>query len=92
MKRVRVVIEEVGVVDLFIVWKPQGFGWHLSVLVSTLEGGVQAVMKSVECEVVFGGESPFQEAEPGVGVVPMLVVRVAPAARGFGGGGVQSGT
>ena len=46
VKRVRVVIEEVGVVDLFIVWKPQGFGWHLSVLVSTLEGGVQAVMKA----------------------------------------------
>lgn len=44
VKRVEVVIEEVGVVDLLLVWKAQGVGWHLTVLVSTLPGGVQAVM------------------------------------------------
>lgn len=46
VKRVEVVIEEVGVVDLLLVWKAQGVGWHLTVLVSTLPGGVQAVMRA----------------------------------------------
>lgn len=47
VKRLEVVIEEVGIVDLFIIWKAQGCGWHLSVLVSTLSGvQVQAVMKA----------------------------------------------
>lgn len=46
VKRLKVVIPEVGMVDLLIVWKPQGFGWYLSVLVSTLLGGVQDVMRA----------------------------------------------
>jgi hypothetical protein len=44
VKRVGVVIDEVGAVELLLVWNRQGLAWHLTALVSTLEGGVQAVM------------------------------------------------
>lgn len=44
VKRVPVVIEGVGEVELPIVWKAQGLGWHLTALLSTLAGGVQEVM------------------------------------------------
>ncbi len=35
IKRLEVVLAEVGVVELLIVWKAQGFGWHLTTLIST---------------------------------------------------------
>jgi hypothetical protein len=46
IKRLEVVLAEVGVVDLLIVWKAQGFGWHLTTLISTLKAGVQEVFRS----------------------------------------------
>lgn len=46
VKRLAVVIEEVGNVDLLLVWKWQRSGWHLTALVSTLEGVVQEVMNA----------------------------------------------
>lgn len=46
IKRLEVVLEEVGVVELLIVWKAQGSGWHLTTLISTLEAGVQEVFKA----------------------------------------------
>lgn len=46
VKRIKVVIPEVGVVDLLLVWKAQGVGWYLSVLVSTLPRGVQDVVRA----------------------------------------------
>lgn len=46
VKRLEVVIEEVGRVNLLIVWKAQGFAWHLSVLLSTLVAGVQDVLRA----------------------------------------------
>ena len=45
VKRLEVVLEEVGVVDLLIIWKAQGHGWHLTALISTLEAGIQEVVK-----------------------------------------------
>ena len=45
VKRLSVVLEEVGIVDLLIVWKAQGRTWHLTALISTLEAGIQEVMK-----------------------------------------------
>ena len=35
-----------GVVQLLIVWKAQGFGWHLTALISTLKVGVQEIFKA----------------------------------------------
>jgi len=46
VKRLPVTIPEVGAVDLLIIWKAQGFGWHLSVLVSTIKGGIQELMRA----------------------------------------------
>lgn len=46
VKRLRVALLEVGEVDLLIIWKAQGYGWHLSVLISTLETGVQEVVRA----------------------------------------------
>lgn len=46
VKRVSVVIPEVGEADLLLVWKWQRSGWYLTALVSTLEGGVQAVVNT----------------------------------------------
>ena len=46
IKRLEVVLAEVGVVHLLIVWKAQGFGWHLTTLISTLTAGVQEVFKA----------------------------------------------
>jgi len=46
VKRLEVVLEEVGVVDLVIIWKAQGHGWHLSALISTLKVGVQELIKA----------------------------------------------
>ena len=46
VKRVSVVIPEVGEVDLLLVWKWQRSGWYLTALVSTLPGGVQAVVNA----------------------------------------------
>lgn len=46
VKRLEVVIDTLGVVDLLLVWKAQGVSWYLTVLVSTLPGGVQAVMQA----------------------------------------------
>ena len=44
VKRLSVVVPEVGEADLLLVWKWQRSGWYLTALVSTLSGGVQAVM------------------------------------------------
>lgn len=46
IKRLEVVLAEVGVVQLLIVWKAQGFGWHLTTLISTLTAGIQEVFKA----------------------------------------------
>lgn len=46
IKRLEVVLEEVGVVDLLIIWKAQGHSWHLTALISTLKVGVQEVIKA----------------------------------------------
>lgn len=46
IKRTEVVLAEVGVVELLIIWKAQGFGWHLTTLISTLKAGVQKVFKA----------------------------------------------
>jgi len=46
IKRLEVVLAEVGVVQLLIIWKAQGFGWHLTTLVSTLKAGIQEVFKA----------------------------------------------
>ena len=46
IKRLEVVLAEVGVVELLIIWKAQGFGWHLTTLISTLKTGVQEVFKA----------------------------------------------
>jgi hypothetical protein len=46
IKRLEVVLAEVGVVQLLIVWKAQGYGWHLTTLVSTLTAGIQEVFKA----------------------------------------------
>ncbi len=40
IKRLEVVLAEVGVVHLLIIWKAQGFGWHLTTLISTLNAGI----------------------------------------------------
>lgn len=46
VKRVSVMIPEVGDADLLLVWKWQRGGWYLMALVSTFEGGVQAVVNA----------------------------------------------
>ncbi len=46
IKRLEIVLAEVGVVQLLIVWKAQGFGWHLTTLISTLGAGIQEVFKA----------------------------------------------
>lgn len=46
IKRLEVVLAEVGVVQLLIIWKAQGFGWHLTTLISTLTVGIQEVFKA----------------------------------------------
>jgi hypothetical protein len=46
IKRLEVVLAEVGVVQLLIFWKAQGFGWHLTTLISTLKTGIQQVFKA----------------------------------------------
>jgi len=46
VKRLEVDLEEVGVVDLVIIWKAQGFDWHLSVLISTLKAGIQELINA----------------------------------------------
>lgn len=46
IKRLEVVLAEVGIVELLIIWKAQGFGWHLTTLISTLTAGIQEVFKA----------------------------------------------
>lgn len=46
VKRLEVVLAEVGIVDLLIVWKAQGTSWHLTTLISTLNAGIQEVFKA----------------------------------------------
>ena len=46
IKRLEVVLAEVGIVELLIVWKAQGYGWHLTTLISTLTAGVQEVFRA----------------------------------------------
>jgi len=46
LKRLRVKLPEVGEVDLLIIWKAQGYGWHLSVLISKVAAGVQEVVRA----------------------------------------------
>jgi len=45
IKRLEVVLAEVGIVELLIVWKAQA-GWHLTTLISTLKAGIQEVFKA----------------------------------------------
>ena len=46
IKRLEIVLAEVGIVELLIVWKAQGLGWHLTTLISTLKAGIQEVFKA----------------------------------------------
>lgn len=46
VKRLSVVIPEIGEASLLLVRKGQKSGWYLTALVSTLEGGVQAVVNT----------------------------------------------
>lgn len=46
VKRLGVVLEEVGVVNLIIIWKAQGHDWHLTVLISTLKVGIQELVNA----------------------------------------------
>ncbi len=46
IKRLEVGLAEVGIVELLIVWKARGFGWHLTTLISTLKADVQEVLKA----------------------------------------------
>ena len=46
IKRLEVVLAEVGIVELLIIWKAQDFGWHLTTLISTLTAGIQEVFKA----------------------------------------------
>lgn len=46
IKRLEVVLAEVGMVQLLIIWKAQGYGWHLTTLISTLTAGIQEVFKA----------------------------------------------
>lgn len=46
VKRLKVIVPEVGEVDLLIIWKAQGTGWYLSVLISTVDAGVQEIVSS----------------------------------------------
>jgi len=45
-KRLRVSLPHVGELDLIVIWKPQGTDWHLSILVSTIQAGVQTLLKA----------------------------------------------
>ena len=47
--------------------------------------------EGLECSLVFGGESSFQEAESGVGFLPVLVVLSSLDACGLGDQCIQSG-
>lgn len=46
LMQLAVVLEEVEVVELLIIWKAQGAGWHLITLISTLKAGIQEVFKA----------------------------------------------
>jgi hypothetical protein len=46
IKRLEVVLAEVGVVQLLIIWKAQGYDWHLTTLISTLNAGIQEIFKA----------------------------------------------
>ena len=46
IKRLEVVLAEVGIVELLIIWKAQGYGWHLTTLISTFKAGIQEVFKA----------------------------------------------
>lgn len=46
VKRLKVVIKEVGEVDLIIIWKAQGTGWYLTALISSFEAGIQEVIRA----------------------------------------------
>lgn len=45
-KRLTVMLCEVGKVDLIIIWSAHKDGWRLSILVSTITAGVQALIKA----------------------------------------------
>jgi hypothetical protein len=46
IKRLEIGLAEVGVVQLLIIWKAQGYDWHLTTLISTLNAGIQEVFKA----------------------------------------------
>lgn len=43
-KRLKVFLDEVGKVDLLLVWKKKGYGWECFALLSTFDAGVQEVL------------------------------------------------
>jgi len=45
-KRLEVELEDLGQVDLVIVWKAQGYGWYLSTFISTVDAGVQELIQT----------------------------------------------
>lgn len=45
-KRLRVLLPDVGQLDLIVLWYPYGTGWKLSVLVSTIEAGLQELIRA----------------------------------------------
>lgn len=45
-KRLNVWLEEVGHVDLVLIWKANGEGWECFALLSSLKGGVQEVLQT----------------------------------------------
>lgn len=45
-KRLKVFLDEVGRVDLVLVWKKKGYGWECFTLLSTLNAGLQEVLQA----------------------------------------------
>jgi hypothetical protein len=45
IKRLEIVLAEVGIIELLIIWKIQGVGWHLTTLISTLTASIQEVFR-----------------------------------------------
>ena len=45
-KRLEVELEDLGKIDLIIVWKAQGYGWYLSTFISTIAAGVQELIRT----------------------------------------------
>lgn len=45
-KRLAVLLPDVGQLDIIVIWYPNGTGWKLSVLISTIQAGVQELIRA----------------------------------------------